>query len=294
MNGAIFAAGLSQPETPVVLSDGSWLVVEMGSDRGCVTHISADGSSKRAVARTGRPNGLAVDGDGIIWVAETHPRPSLVRVDLDGGQEVVMEGCDGEPFLLPNDLCFGPDGTLYMTDSGIRLRDWAPHGRVREDWERAETDGKVFRIDLAAGSATTLDSGLGFANGICFGPGGDLYANEMLSGEVYRYPCDEDGRFGGRERVANVVDAVTTADFRGPDGMAFDAEGRLYVTVYGQGDLKVIERDGSAIGSIPTAGKLPTNVAFGSPGDTNIYVTEVEFGRIEVFDVGTEGARIYP
>ena len=41
----VFAEGLSVPEGPVVLEDGSWLVGEMGEDRGCVTHISSDGKS---------------------------------------------------------------------------------------------------------------------------------------------------------------------------------------------------------------------------------------------------------
>jgi hypothetical protein len=38
---------------------------------------------------------------------------------------------------------------------------------------------------------------------------------------------------------------------------------------------------------------LPTNVAFGRPGEQKIYVTEDEFGRVEIFEVGTEGLRLY-
>ena len=57
----LFSKGLSVPEGPVALKDGSWLVVEMGPDRGCITQISRDGKGKRMVAKTGRPNGLAVD-----------------------------------------------------------------------------------------------------------------------------------------------------------------------------------------------------------------------------------------
>src|SRR5438876_9969248 len=103
----IFTDGLSRPEGPALLHDGSWLCVEMGPDRGCVTHISADGRTKRVVARTGRPNGLAVDGEGVVWVAESIDPPSLLRMTLDGRFEVFMTECEGEPFLFPNDLCFG-------------------------------------------------------------------------------------------------------------------------------------------------------------------------------------------
>src|SRR5690348_1713124 len=102
----IFADGLSAPEGPVALPDGSWLVVECGGDRGCVTHISADGKTKRVIKKTGRPNGLAVDAKGFIWVAESK-LPSLLRLTMEGKSEVVAATCDAEPFLFPNDLCFG-------------------------------------------------------------------------------------------------------------------------------------------------------------------------------------------
>ena len=94
----IFTDGLSRPEGPALLHDGSWLCVEMGPDRGCVTHISADGRTKRVVARTGRPNGLAVDGEGVVWVAESINPPSLLRMTLDGRFEVFVAECEGEPF----------------------------------------------------------------------------------------------------------------------------------------------------------------------------------------------------
>ena len=164
----IFAEDLSRPEGPTLLPDGSWLVVEMGEERGCVTHISADGKTKQVIAKTGRPNGLAVDKDGIIWVAESLNPPSLLRLTMDGRAEVFMTECYGEPFLFPNDLAFGPDGALYMTDSGIPFPEWR---RQREiDYKKARTDGRVYRIDLKRVKATKLDSGIRFTNGIAFGP----------------------------------------------------------------------------------------------------------------------------
>ena len=68
---AIFATGLGVPEGPVCLPDGTWLVVEMRSDRGCVTQLTSSGQILRVITKTGRPNGLAVDRTGIIWVAES-------------------------------------------------------------------------------------------------------------------------------------------------------------------------------------------------------------------------------
>ena len=76
----IFAGDLGAPEGPVALPDGAWLIVEAASERGCVSWLSADGRSKSVIRQTGRPNGLAVDAAGVIWVAESKV-PSLLRTD---------------------------------------------------------------------------------------------------------------------------------------------------------------------------------------------------------------------
>lgn len=274
------------------MPDGSWLVVEMGSDRGCVTRISADGRTKRLIARTGRPNGLAADKTGIIWVAESQ-RPSLLRLTMEGEVEVFLTECNGEPFLFPNDLAFGPCGALYMTDSGILIDDFAPGGKVRQDYMTAPMDGRVYQINVHTQEIRKLDSGMRFTNGIAFGPDGNLYVNEMLTAMVYRYRWADGEIVGGREDFGNVADPESPADMKFPDGMKFGANGNLYVAVFGQGNITVLGADGAVVQRIKTEGQWPTNLAFGPPGSKRIYVTEDQFGRMEVFDVGTDGLPLY-
>jgi len=287
----IFAEGLDHPEGPVLLPDRSWLVVEMGLERGCVTHISTDGKSKRVIAKTGRPNGLAVDNGGTIWVAESVNPPSLLRMTMDGHFEVVMTECEGEPFVFPNDLVFGPDGALYMTDSGIPYPEWS---KRRADYRTVQPDGRVYRIDLSSRAATELDSGILFTNGIVFGPDMALYVNETLTGDVFRYRWEGGQIRPEREVLTNVIDPEAPDDvFKGTDGMAFGRDGRLYVTVFGQGDVTVLEQDGTLVQRLPLEGKSPTNIAFGPPGEKKIYVTEQGVGRMEVLDVDTEGLPLY-
>lgn len=288
----IFAEDLRVPEGPVVLPDGSWLVVEMGSDRGCVTHISQDGRTKRIIARTGRPNGLAVDRQGFIWVAESRT-PSLLRLTIEGRVEALAAQCDGEPFLFPNDLCFGPDGALYMTDSGILYEDFAGGGQIRPDYMDARIDGRVYRVDVTGVDVRKLDSGIRFANGIAFGPDRNLYVSETLTGAIYRYRWRDGEIMGGREVFGNVLKPAGPEGYKGPDGMAFGADGSLYVTVFGQGDVTVLGRDGSLVERMRTSGRKPTNVAFGPSGEKRIYVTEIEFGRMEAFEVPTGGLALY-
>lgn len=287
----IAVEGLSVPEGPVLLDDGSWLVVEMGPDRGCVTQLRV-GAERRVVARTGRPNGLAVDSAGTIWAAESMP-PALLRMELDGRYDVVADAVGGRPMLFPNDLCFGPDGMLYLTDSGIRFEDFAPGGVVREDYLTVPIDGSVLRVDPTTGAVTELDRGIAFTNGLAFGPGDThLYVAETITGDILRYPWSPEG-LGPREVFGNVLTADWPGGIRGPDGIAFGADGDLYVAVFGQGDVTVLAPDGSVRRRIAASGAAPTNVAFGPPGGHEIFVTEDAEGRLERFAVPTDGLPLH-
>jgi len=289
----VFTSGISVPEGPVLLDDNSWLVVEMGPDRGCVTHISRDGKKKTMIAKTGRPNGLAVDRAGVIWVAESQS-PSLLKLTMDGKVEVFLTECNGEPFLFPNDLVFGPDGYLYMTDSGILFEDLAPGGKIKQNYLELDVDGRVYRIDTRTKDIEKIDAGIKFTNGLAFGPDGNLYVNETFTGAVYHYPSSGGKVSGGRQLFGNVIDPQAPEGFKGPDGMKFGENGNLYVTVFGQGDVTVLDRNGSSVvDRIRTEGKLPTNCAFGPRGSKQLYVTEDEKGTLEVLDVGTDGFQLY-
>jgi len=284
-----FASGLQLPEGPVALPDGSFLVVE--GRRGTVTQVFANGREPRVIARTGEPNGLAMDTAGNIWVADVRP-PALIRLSMDGRFERVVTTFRGESLRFPNDLCFGPDGALYLTDSGFFIEDYAPGGVRRPDWRSMPMDGRVYRIDPATLAIELLATGIRLANGLAFGPDAALYVAETVGGAIYRYPWSA-GTLGPRQEFGNVLAQKDTQDLRGPDGMAFDVEGKLYVTVYGQAEVTVLGREGAIAGRIATEGTTPTNVCFGHSGEKRIYVTEYQLGQIECFDVDAPGLPLY-
>jgi len=288
----IFAEDVQNPEGPVALPDGSWLIVEGSEDRGCVTHLSADGMTRRSVRKTGRPNGLAVDAAGTIWVAESKT-PSLLRLGMDGKCEVVATECDGEPFLFPNDLCFGPDGALYLTDSGVHIDSFAPHHKIRPDYMDVKYDGRVYRVEPGTGAVSLIDRGIRFTNGIAFGPDHRLYVNETLTGDIYRYDWRNGKIAAPRRHYGNVIRPDAPPGWKGPDGMAFDERGLLYVAVFGQGDVTVLGPEGQVAQRIPTAGIFPTNLAFARPGKRSIFVTEYQHAQIEVFPVECDGLRLF-
>ncbi len=288
----IFTSDLGAPEGPVALPDGSWLIVEAAAGRGCVTRLSADGRSKSVIKQTGRPNGLAVDAEGVIWVAESKV-PSLLRLTMDGKCDVVADGCDGEPFMFPNDLCFGPDGALYLTDSGVHIDSFAVNNEIRPDYLDMHYDGRLYRIDTETGAITKIDDGIRFTNGIAFGPDGMLYLNETVTGNVYRYAWRNGKVCAPRTLFGNVIRADAPPGWKGPDGMAFDETGLLYVAVFGQGDVTVLGTKGEVVERIPTQGRLPTNVAFALPGERRIHVTEFQYGQMEVFPVSRDGLPLW-
>jgi len=288
----VFASDLGFPEAPVLLPDENFLFVEMEPDKGCVTWISKDGASRRIVAKTGRPNGLAQDRNGFIWVAETAQR-ALLKLRLDGEYEAIATNFDGEEFLFLNDLAFGPDGYVYLTDSGIAIDEFAPGGELNPDWENLTYDGRVYKIDPGTGEVDRLDNGIRFTNGLAFDSNGDLYIAETLTGTIYKYPFENGSHTGEKQVFGNAINPKAPEGIKGPDGMKFGKDGNLYIAVFGQGDVTVLDPDGDVVKRYEAGGMFPTNLVFGKDGEERIYVTEVETGTVRIIDVGTDGLLLH-
>ncbi len=290
MTDSIFFSGLGEPEGPVLLPDGRWGVVEMSPDTGHVSLIASDGSGKKLLVQTGRPNGMLLDPAGFLWVAESVNPPALLKVDLEGNVEIMLTSVDGQDFLFPNDLVLGPDGAIYMTDSGVFRPDFmklAPSDRPNYDF-----DGRVYRIDPSDMSIKILDSGLKFANGIGFGLDNSLFVTTTGDGLVWRYDWSENGSLSNKRQFADLVDHAKPPlreGFVGGDGFAVASDGSIYSAVVGQGDVTVVSKEGDVTSRIPVAGAEPTNVAFGASGSESIFVTVKDTGLLQRFEVGIDG-----
>jgi gluconolactonase len=286
-----FATRVGAPEGPVCLPDGSIYVTEMSAATLQVTRLFPDGGRKVIKRTGGRPNGLAVDGDGNLWIAEAGLR-AVLCIDVEG-RELARIDHDGEQrFRLPNDLCFGKDGHLYLTDSGMAAQDFLAGQTFAENYRKLAWDGRVHEIDPVKKIVLRiLDRGVLFTNGIAFGPDDALYANASFTGDVYRYDV-----FGAaklrREIFGNVLQPFEGDAFRGPDGMCWGNDGRLYCTVYGQRNITILNKDGSLSERLPLDGENPTNCAFALSGKT-LLVTEVERGRVEQLATPCGGLPLY-
>lgn len=278
MSPKFFLQNLGEPEGPVFSPDGNFYLVEMAEDRACV--VQATGGQTSLVAKTaGRPNGLAVDGDGNIWVAEARDG-SVVCLDPDGTVLKTIAGDSDGRFLWPNDLAFGPNGLLYLTDSGIIDVDFIDGLAIRADFATIPYDGRVYEIDPVDGKVLrTLDRGLRFTNGLAFDDQGLLYVAETLSGFILRYDLSQ--ALPTRTFFANVNSDRAVTLFRGPDGIAFDTAGNLYCAIYNEGTLTVVDRGGVVVDRIATSGTRPTNLVF-DPIEPRMFVTEVETSSVQI------------
>src|SRR6185369_1381169 len=126
----VVAEGLAFPEGPVVMADGSVIVVELAGGR--ITRCW-NGRKETVCEIGGGPNGAAIGPDGTLWVCNNGGldlakfqnargpgcEGRIERVDLATGRfERVFDSCEGIALEAPNDLVFAPDGRLWFTDLG--------------------------------------------------------------------------------------------------------------------------------------------------------------------------------
>ncbi|TXI90852.1 MAG: SMP-30/gluconolactonase/LRE family protein [Cupriavidus sp.] len=274
MNDTI-VTGLRLPSGLVALPDGRIALVEMDASRRCLKLFDTSGACEELCRIGGTPTGIAIDGDGCFWVADG-PEDSLVRLSPQGRVLQVIEGGADGPFLHPNALAFGPDGLLYMTDSGIRLANLLEGGHIHPDFFKAAYNGCVYQIDPAEGRVIrVLAAGLLLAGGIAFGPDGLLYYSETLTGKIYRQIV------GGRQEMfAQSMTSPAVNMLRGPSGLAFDRSGMLYCAMYGLGEICMIDTEGRMTGHIRTNATRPGNIAFTLDGK-HLLVSEQEKGVVE-------------
>jgi len=151
------------------------------------------------------------------------------------------------------------------------------------------------RVALAAKGSLQSCNSAKAQGGIqaAFGPDDSLYVAETMSGSIFRYPWENGRVVGRREVFGNVLEQFDPAVLQGPDGMKFGADGHLYAAVFGAGNVTVLDPRGKVSRRIRTEGMFPTNLVFGPPGSQTIYVTEVESGSVQIFDVGTDGLPLH-
>ncbi len=234
----VLVDGLDHPEG-VAFDHGSGVLYAGGED-GQVYAVDPEERSFREIARTpGFVLGLAVDGQGRVVVCDSVD--GAIWVVEEGRPRRLLDRAGERNLALPNYPAFGPDGTLYFSDSGV--------------WK--EDNGAVVALD-AGGTAEVIDETLcRFTNGCAVTPdGSELWVIQSLGPDVSR--IDLIGG-GPPETVVRLPGTV-------PDGIAFTSEGGAVISCYrpdriyylsADGDLEVLAEDPE--GTLLAA---PTNICF--------------------------------
>jgi gluconolactonase len=200
---------------------------------------------------SGGANGLGTDPDGNLLACEHGNR----RVSVTRGATVtaLVDDYMGMPFDSPNDVAVRSDGTVYFTDPpyGVGGR---PSPLLFNGVFRVPPGGEAIAEWMGPDGATP--------NGIELSPDEDvLYVAETQANVVRAYDVAADGSLSGEREFANAP---------GPDGMAMDVAGNLYVST-GRG-IVVLAPDGSSWGTIEVP-MTPANCGFGDDDRRTLYIT---------------------
>ena len=185
------------------------------------------------------PQGLAADGNGHVYVVDArrnqvnlytwNSTTSTYEIDLDF-TSATRNAVAGVPIESPRDVAVGPDGKVYLLDSGRK--------RVLRADGPADTSWEIFKSEPSLGNAYGLD----------VGPDGRLYVADTDHHRIVRYEADGTstilGHFG-----------TGAAELRFPRDVAVDINGRIYVADTNNHRIELLDANGRHIFSL---GRAPT------------------------------------
>jgi sugar lactone lactonase YvrE len=220
----------------------------------------ADG--KHTCWDVGEPAGTVVPraGGGLVIAAGTGffaLDPATGAVELLAATEPGNQPDQSEP----------DQPIIRMNDGGCDRAGRFYAGTMASD--ESPGKGALYRLERDH-SVTTLMTGIGLSNGIGWGPDERLmYYIDSLTYRVDVLDYDPvTGDIGGRRPFASIGSGDVV-----PDGLAVDAEGGVWVAVWGGGIILRYRPDGTRAGVVRLPAAHVTSCAFGGPGLDQLYIT---------------------
>ena len=313
------ASGLGYPEGPVYRPDGSVLVVEIS--KGCLSSIAPDGTRSVVAQLGGGPNGAAIGPDGAVYicndggfeivpighlqVALNQPTGyiggSIQRVAPDGSFTTLYTdfpvplavGAAANRLCSPDDLVFDSAGNFWFTDWGkTRARDRDVTGVYYAKPDGSSIVEKVFPLESP--------------NGIALSPNEDrLYVAESFTRRILYWELSAPGTIRPNPKTLDGSYLLTSKiPFEGClDSMAIDEKGNLYVASFlphgqdpnSRGGITVVSPEAEILEwieiDIGTPDPFPSNLCFGGPHRTTMYVTLSGTGRLIACEVRIPGKK---
>jgi gluconolactonase len=227
-------------------TEADLLISDVSADT--VYRVSPGGTPEVFRQPSGRTTGIALDPSGAVVAAEQGSR-SVTR-----GGVAIAAMFEGKHLNSPNDVIVAGDGTIYFTDPTFGI-DASQQELGFNGVFRIAPDGTLTAEQRRAPSSQP--------NGIGLSPdGASLYVSDTGDGNLYRFPIMAGGALG--------APAVVAATGGGPDGLAVDGAGNIFVAT--TGGIEVFAPSGTRWGLIATA-EAPTNCAFGDADHRTLYIT---------------------
>ena len=260
---------------------------EKQSDEKIIVKVLVNGSPIHGV------NGIMFNSSDMLYIASLFGREILI-MDPETGQIINRLGPD-RGIESPDDLAFGPDGSLYWTSfiTGEVGR-LTPQGAITSQLVAFgvnpitfSDDGRLFAaLDFFGDALYELDpnlvepprlitQNLGWLNGMDWGSDGFLYGPVWTQGKVVRID------------VKNGKNTSIAQGFAIPSSVKFDSKGYLYVTDFKRGEvLRVNVKTGNKEVISSNLSRLD-NLAFDSKG--RLFVSQEADGSIfEILSNGTK------
>lgn len=281
------AIGIDRPEDVVVAKTGE---VYASDHRATVAEIHADGTFTSIGPAGGAPNGINMDAQGRIIIANfgiyDQDRGPLQRFDPKTGlHENLVNTVNGRDLTSSNYPIVAKDGTI-----------WCTHSTFADTWPEAldgREDGFVFAY-LPNGEIKHSAPGLKFANGCCLDESEHfLYVNQTSGANVLRFPITGPGQLGEAQEYGPALGHILQGEvdpenLPAPeilqnlgytDGNGFDSEGNLWVTLPAANKIVAIRPDQSVFTIVhDLAGDIvnhPTNITWGGADLCDLYVGSI-------------------
>ena len=275
------AVGVDRPEDVVAGKDGR---VFASDHQSAVAEIFPDGSFKRLGPKGGAPNGLNMDREGRIIIANfgIYDRQAgpLQRFDpRTGAHETLLAEVGGKRLTSSNYPIIDSVGNI-----------WCANSTHAETWPQAldgRADGFIFVL-RPDGSSDIVAEGLKFPNGLAIAADeSQLYCAQTSGADVMRFPILAGGRLGAGERYGPALGKLQAPG--GPqhdpnelgytDGVGMDAEGNLWVCLPAANKVVAIRPDLTVVTVFhdPSGQTInhPTNVTWGGADLKDLYIGSI-------------------